>query len=150
MVAKNVTHSVSKVKEQFCLFLTTYAIYPACYEQKIKEYLLLNYFNSKQELTSRRMPSVCVCAGSAKKAKRLHSLLCTVQNATSAFMMVFLKIIDFFQKKKYIVGILRIPIYFCQKILLHCFRAMTTASLLQRSRIYVRIYQFRFERKRPN
>ena len=120
MVAKNVTHSVSKVKEQFCLFLTTYAIYPACYEQKIKEYLLLNYFNSKQELTSRRMPSVCVCAGFAKKAKRLHSLLCTGQNATETYSSIndgFFKNYRFLQEKKYI-GIL----YFCPK---------DSASLLQ-------------------
>ena len=39
----------------------------------------------------------------------------TQQKPTTAFMMVFLKIIDFFKKKKYIVGILRIPIYFCPK-----------------------------------
>ena len=56
------------------------------------------------------MPSVCVCAGSAKSSK---ALLCTVQNATETYNSIydfFLKIIDFFKKKKYIVGILRIPI----------------------------------------
>ena len=51
------------------------------------------------------MPSVCVCAGSAKKAKRLHSLLCTGQNATETYSSIndgfFLKIIDFFKKKIY-------------------------------------------------
>ena len=54
-----------------------------------------------------------------KEAKRLHSLLCTGQNATETYNSVydgFFLDYRFLQEKKiYIVGILRIPIYFCPK-----------------------------------